>query len=145
MWIRVRVMGLAVRFFMGTGRGTELRIRYIRCGTLLRRSSSQPDRLDGDEAIRCPDIEIGHPMAKGTHLGEAYFEKRASPYYKERLSDGGEDGKLRGWRGKVNRAVYAMANKWAVLSYDEVAGADDGLLLPVRDGEREEGEGVLTE
>ena len=95
---------------------------------------------DDEEILRCPDIETGHPMSNTRDLNDHYADRRASPYFNTGIVAGTEeeeDDKGQGWLGKVNQGVYKVADRLSATFYEQVNGAEEGLLLPVRESERE--------
>lgn len=101
-----------------------------------------PDDDSDDEVLRCPDIETGHPMRNTRDLADHYADRRASPYFDNGHSGAADDeeeqvGRGGGWMKTINRGVYKVADRLSAAFYDQVNGAEDGLLLPVKESERE--------
>lgn len=94
------------------------------------------DDSSDDEIIRAPDIETGHPMPD-RDLEDDYSRKRPSPYFKDAVEEQEVDDQKRGaFLKAVNRGVYKMTDRLSATFFDEVTGAEDGLVLPVRECER---------
>lgn len=111
--------------------------------TLLQAGEAETDDDDSDdEILRCPDIETGHPMRNTRDLDDHYADPRASPYFNNEHSGAAEDDdeqveKGGGWMNKINRGVYKVADRLSATFYDQVNGVEDGLLLPVKENERD--------
>lgn len=107
----------------------------------LQTLESAGSETDDDETMRCADIETGNPVQNPRDLGDSYAERRASPYSNAdaSLRWSGDDDEVegKGWLPKVNQGVYKVADKLSARFYDQVNGAEEGLLLPVRENERE--------
>lgn len=101
------------------------------------------DKYDyDDETTGRPDIETGHSCADTRDLSDCYDERRASPYSDNHSSAAveGKGAEARGsarWMEVVNHGFYRVADRLSATFYDQVNGAEEGLLLPVRECERE--------
>lgn len=92
------------------------------------------------EVPRHTDIETGHALLNRRDLGDRYGERRASPYFNlssNVMASPEDDVETKGLLGKLNQGVYKVADKLSATLYSQVNGAEEGLLLPVRETERE--------
>lgn len=95
---------------------------------------------DEDDDRRYPDIENGFATPTTQDLHDNYADPRASPYFKASESfpaHEDDEAETKGWLGKVNQGVYKVADKLSATFYDTVNSPEEGLLLPVREHERE--------
>ena len=109
-----------------------------------RKTFMAPSSDDDDGPIsRTTDIETGHhtPLA-ARDLSDQYYidSKPSTPYFSptDALARAdAEEAEKAGWLGFVNRGVYGVADRLADVFYDKVVSAEEGLVLPVREEERE--------